>query len=103
MLESFSSLKPARQKLGRSLTKRYFYDVAHCTQEIKGSLLFKQVLGTYVLKDYIFKKMTLDNYDELTNPREHMQNIRGNLELVIQDRDGMCKILSMTFRRSARS
>ena len=56
MLESFSSLKPARQKLGRSLTKIYFYDVAYCTQKIKGSLLSKQVLGTYALNDYISKR-----------------------------------------------
>jgi len=102
-LESFSSLKPPRQKLGRSLTKRYFYDVAHCTQEIKGSLLSKQVLGTHVLKDYISKKMTLDNYDELANPWEHIQNMHSNLELVIQDIYGMCKILLMTFRWSTRA
>lgn len=47
--------------------------------------------------------MTLDNYDELANPQEHIQNIRNNLELVIQDRDGMCKILLMTFRWSGKA
>jgi len=41
--------------------------------------------------------MTLDNYDGLTDLREHVQNMHRNLELVIQDDNAMCKILSMTF------
>jgi hypothetical protein len=32
-------------------------------------------------------KTSLDNYDGLVDPREHVQNIRSSLELIIQDRD----------------
>ena len=35
--------------------------------------------------------MTLDIYNGLANLGEHVQNIRSNLELVIQDSDFMCK------------
>lgn len=41
--------------------------------------------------------MTLDNYDDLVDPREHVQNIQSNLELVIKDSYVMCKILLETF------
>jgi len=37
--------------------------------------------------------MSLDNYDDLADPREHVQNIHDSIELVIQDNDSMCKIL----------
>ena len=43
-------------------------------------------------------KMSLNNYDGLTNPMEHVKNIRNSLELFIQDYDSMCKILPTTFR-----
>jgi len=42
--------------------------------------------------------MNLDKYDELTNPREPIQNVRRSLELVIDDNDVMCKILPTIFR-----
>lgn len=35
------------------------------------------------LLNYISTKMTLDNYDGLINPREHVQNIQSKLELVV--------------------
>jgi hypothetical protein len=47
--------------------------------------------------------MTLNNYDDLADPREHVQNICNNLELVIQDGDAICKILPLTFRGSTRA
>jgi len=47
--------------------------------------------------------MNLDSYDGLTDPREHIQNIRGSLELVIHDNDIMCKILPTTFRGNMRT
>jgi hypothetical protein len=42
--------------------------------------------------------MSLDTYDGSTDPREHIQNVRGSLELVIHENDVMCKILPTTFR-----
>jgi hypothetical protein len=45
--------------------------------------------------------MILDNYDGLVDPREHVQNVRKNFKLVIQDGDAMYKILLMTFKGSA--
>jgi hypothetical protein len=42
--------------------------------------------------------MSLDNYDGLTNEREHVQNVLSSLKLVIQNHDSMCKTLPTTFR-----
>ena len=47
--------------------------------------------------------ISLDNYDGLTNPREHVKNIRSSLELIIQDHDSMCKLFPTTFKRSTRA
>jgi len=41
--------------------------------------------------------MNLNNYNDLFDPREHIQNIRNNLELMIQDTNNIYKILSITF------
>lgn len=42
--------------------------------------------------------MNLNNYDGLTDlPEYDVQNMHRNLELVIQDDDAMCKMLSTTF------
>ena len=60
-------------------------------------------LKAKIPKEYLSTKMSLDTYDELTNPREHLQNVRGSLELVIHDNDVMCKILPTTFRGNMRT
>jgi hypothetical protein len=65
---------------------------------VEGSPLSKRVLEVKVPKEYLSAKMNLDKYDELTNPREHIQNVRRSLELVIHDNDVMCKILPTIFR-----
>lgn len=52
-------------------------------------------MNTCIPKDHIFTKMTLNNYDGLTNPREYVQ---GSLELDIQGSHAMCKIIPITFR-----
>jgi hypothetical protein len=59
------------------MTKRRF--VHEYTQENdynpnqwRGSSLSKRVLKTWLFKDYIFIKMSLDNYDGLTGPREYV-------------------------------
>jgi len=38
--------------------------------------------------------MILDNYDDLADSREHIQNVQDSLELFIQDNDWIWKILS---------
>lgn len=43
--------------------------------------------------------MILDNYDGHVDPKQHVQNIGNNLEL-IQDSYAMCKIFPITFRGS---
>jgi hypothetical protein len=48
--------------------------------QIRDSLLSRWVLHTRIPKDYISTKMTLDNYNDLAYPEEHVQNIRSNLE-----------------------
>jgi hypothetical protein len=70
------------------------------THEIKGSPLSRRVAYPHP-KKYVSIKMTLDNYDGLVDPREHVQNMRSNLVLVIQDSNAICKILPTTFRGSA--
>jgi hypothetical protein len=56
------------------------------------------VLNTRIPIDYIPTKITLNNYDGLTDPREHIQNVRNSLELVIQDNHTIWKIILMTFK-----
>jgi hypothetical protein len=46
--------------------------------------------------------MNLDSYDGLIDPREHIQNVRGSLKLVIHDNNIMCKILLTTFIENMR-
>jgi hypothetical protein len=60
----------------------------------------KRVLKAKFPKEYLSAKMNLDNYD--TDPREHIQNVRGSLKLVIHDNDVMCKILPTTFIENMR-
>ena len=48
-------------------------------------------------------KMSLDNYDGLTDPREHVQNVHSSLESIIQDSDSMCMIFPTTFKGSVRA
>jgi hypothetical protein len=62
-----------------------------------------RVLNTHIPRDYLATKKTLDNYDGLTDPREHVQNIYNSLKLVVQDSHAMCKILPATFRGSIRA
>jgi hypothetical protein len=42
----------------------------------------KKVLEAKVPKKYLSTKMNLDSYNGLTDPREHIQNMRGVLELI---------------------
>jgi hypothetical protein len=39
------------------------------------------VLNTCIPKYFIVIKMNLDNYDDLSNSRKHIQNVRNSLEL----------------------
>ena len=59
----------------------------------------KHILNTRILKDYFSMNISLENYDGLTNPREHVKNIHSSLELIIQDHDSMCKLFPTTFKR----
>jgi hypothetical protein len=36
--------------------------------------------------------MSLENYDGLVDLRKHVQNMRSNLELIIQDHDLICLV-----------
>jgi hypothetical protein len=57
-----------------------------------------RVLNTHIPRDYLTTKMALNNYDGLIDPREHIQNVHDNLELVVQDNHNMCKILPTSFK-----
>jgi len=72
-------------------------------QQWRFSPLSKHILKNGPSKNYFSMNMNLDNYDSLADPREHMQNIRSSLDLIIQDHDSMCKIFLSTFKGSTRA
>lgn len=75
----------------------------HLSHQIRDSMLSIRVLNTHIPRDYITTKITLANYDGLTDHQEHVQNIRNTMELVIQDSHVICKILPTTFRGSIKA
>jgi hypothetical protein len=50
------------------MTVRFFQEETYSHRGLKGFPLSEQVLYTHVSNEYISTKMTLDNYDELTDP-----------------------------------
>lgn len=48
----------------------------------KLSIVLKNVDNMF-LKDFIVRKMNLNNYNDLFDLKEHIQNVRSSLELVI--------------------
>jgi hypothetical protein len=83
MLEFSSSLELIRKHSRRSLAGKYIQDEAYDHHKINGLPLSRWVLHTLISMKYISKNMTLDNYDGLTDPWEHVQNMHNSLELVI--------------------
>jgi hypothetical protein len=55
------------------------------------------VLHTHLSKKFVTAKANLDNYDGLTDSREHIQNVRSTSELVTIKSDVMCKVFLITF------
>ena len=43
------------------------------------------MLYSHLFKKYVYTNANLDNYDGLTDPRKHNQNIRSILELDIKE------------------
>lgn len=56
-----------------------------------------QVLNTYLSKDYVIANDNLENYNDLIDPKKHIQSIRRILELVKQRSNAMCKIFPTIF------
>lgn len=69
----------------------------HHSHQVGDSLFYHQVLHTCLSEYCFYVKTNLDNYNELINIKEHIQNIGNILQLVIQNNDVMCKILPTTF------
>jgi len=82
----------------KKLEEKLIRESVYTPHRIKDSPLSMRVLNTRMPRDYLATKKTLDNYDGLTDLREHVQNICSSLKLVIQDSHVMCKILPATFR-----
>jgi hypothetical protein len=55
------------------------------------------MLNTQLFMDYSSIKISLDSYDDIADPREHVQNVYNNLDLIIQKKNSMYKILPITF------
>lgn len=55
------------------------------------------MLNTHLSKHFITGKVNLDNYNGLTNPREHIKNVRNIVESMTTKNDVMCKIFPSTF------
>jgi len=51
-----------------------------------------RMINTYISKDYVITNDNLENYNDLIDPKKHIQNIRSILELVKQKSNAMCKI-----------
>ena len=56
-----------------------------------------RMLNTYLFKDYVIANDNLKNYNDLIDPRKHIQSIRRILELVKQKSNTMCKIFPTIF------
>jgi len=76
---------------------------AHHSHQVKESLLCHGVLHTHFTKDYIISKANLDNYNGLTDPGEHIQNIISILEPITIKNDAIYIIFPATFHGSTRS
>jgi hypothetical protein len=70
--KSSRSLEFIRQKFESSITSQHHQNETSSTHKIKEYLLSKRVLYTHMIKGYISIKITLDNYDDLINPSEHV-------------------------------
>lgn len=70
---------------------------------MRGSPQCDSVLNTNLPRDFTINKMNLDNYYGLSNPREHVRNMRSSLELLLQDSKAMCNVLPTTFQGSIRA
>jgi hypothetical protein len=66
----------------------------------EGFLPCPNTLNTWFPEEYFFMNMSLDNYDGLADPREHVQNMHDSLDMIIQDHDSICKIFPTTFKWS---
>jgi hypothetical protein len=67
-----SSLEPNRRRNSKQLGKEYIQKDVYNPYQIRDSYLSKCVLKTRIPRDYIAIKITLDNYDGLTDLREHV-------------------------------
>jgi hypothetical protein len=59
----------------------------YCPIQLGDSPFYWQVLHTHLSQDY----------NGLTNLREHIQNIQSILDLVTQDNDAVCKVFIVIF------
>lgn len=71
------------------------------SSQIKRSRPYDNVLNTCLYRDFVASKMNFDNYDKLSDHSKHVQNVRNNLELVVQDLKAISKD-STTFQRFTR-
>ena len=62
----------------------------------------RRVLNTYLSKDYVITNDSLENYNDLIDPKKHIQSIRRILELVKQKSIAMCKIFPTIFYGSTK-
>jgi hypothetical protein len=95
---SLGSHEPNRQRTKRLSVYKHTQRNVYKPYQWRVSPLFKCMLSTRLPEDYVFMKTSLNNYDGLANPKEHVQNMHNNLELIFQDCDSICKIFHTTFR-----
>ena len=70
---------------------------AHHSYQVGESSLCHKKLHIHLTKNYIITKSNLNNYNDHIDLRNHMQNVRNILELVIIENGVMCKIFPTTF------
>jgi hypothetical protein len=79
------------------------HEQEHNLHQIRKSLLCQKILHTQLFKDLVSSKVSLKNYEGLTNLHEHIQNIKSILKLITQDNDVVCKVLLATLYGSTRA
>jgi len=72
MSNSSGSHEPNKKKTKRGSIHEDTQENDYNLHQLRGSSLFKWVLNNWLLKNCISIKMSLDNYDGLIDPREHV-------------------------------
>lgn len=102
-IDLHSSLTCAPKKDLAMRRASWVHKQEHNLHQIRKTLLCQKILHTQLFKNLISSKVSLKNYEGLTNLHEHIQNIKSIIKLITQDNDVMCKVLLAALHGSTRA